>query len=275
LFAVVAVLFCAVGLLDWSERAHSPAASEERTAANTNPAKKVGRLNDESITNGRGQSLVERRAEAARKQLAARIASRHRLPNNSMKPAAERMRVTPHHPGAPKYREGAAPDYSNDNYSKTGRQPPQPGSGVRSIEDVVATWRADQVEAAKITVSQQSILESSPEQTDKINPDEVFNRISAEFQAETNSERQIALLSKTVDSGVDQNKSRKFLEEAVNSHQPVDVRRQALYLLTQMDSSKAKEIAGDPANPLQLDAQAFLLQDQIASGNVPPPVADP
>ncbi len=273
---MVAVLFSAVGLLNWSEHAQSPAARSEQTTADSvaTPASGIDGIGSATVARQRAHPIHDQRMAVVNRSTA-RINEQHRSANSSINSGRDQMRPPPHHNAVPQYRDGAPVNYSNDNYSKTGRQPPQPGNGVRSIEDVIASWRAEQTDAEKVTLSQQSILESSPEQTQKINPDEVFNRISAEFKAETNSERQIALLSKTVESGLDQTKSRKLLEEAVNSQQTVDVRRQALYLLTQMDASKAKEIANDPANPLQLDAQAFLLQDQIAAGNPPPPEPDP
>ncbi|MGZ5545675.1 MAG: hypothetical protein ACXWIU_13465, partial [Limisphaerales bacterium] len=278
LLALVAAVFCGTALLNWTERKGSEATNDADGQATTNALPQTERVaNIESPRQSAAAVVQGKSSNPVPVSGSSRIAYSRREIEREKARTQERIAASTRQPSraVPKYREASPPGYSNDNYQNDGRRAPQQPADSRSSEEILASWNVNAAQADRVDFRRTSVLDSPPAKEPGSNPDEVLNQIETELKGETNTERQIALLSRTVEASSDDAKVRKLLEQALDSTQNIDVRRQALYLLTQIDRSKAQEIAKDDANPLNLDAKTFLLQDQIASGNPPVPTEDP
>ena len=94
---------------------------------------------------------------------------------------------------------------------------------------------------------------------------------AAFFQEEDLQVRQSLL---TVAHELSDEGSEGMVMEALDASQPEEIRRAALYLLSD-DLELLVSIAADEGNELQADAAGLLLERKLAAGEVPPPVDTP
>ena len=94
-----------------------------------------------------------------------------------------------------------------------------------------------------------------------------MDRLIGAFVTETDSEAKQDFLAVgqelALSSGVSLD---RLLSLALQPQQPLEVQTQALYLAANRDPALVQKVAANPAHPLQLEADAFLLEKRIAAG---------
>lgn len=93
---------------------------------------------------------------------------------------------------------------------------------------------------------------------------ETMDRLVGAFVAEPDAEARQDLLALAAEVSTTSPASlRSLLSLALQTQQPLDVQKQALYLAADHEPSLVQKVAANTAHPLHLEAEAFLLENQV------------
>ena len=163
---------------------------------------------------------------------------------------------------------------NNPNYPGGTQSAPELPPDHRPSAEILASWSLPTVEADVVVDNESTStddVEDAAFQTagDSGNGQDsatTFAKLLEAFKKETNPERRQDLLAAAQLLSEKGQSLRSLIAVAFEPSQPVEVQRQALYLASHFDIEIARQVAANPNSPLQVDAEAFVLQDQIANG---------
>lgn len=148
-----------------------------------------------------------------------------------------------------------------------------PTALAEEVSGIPGTQDATEIKEATLLAIGKAITDPSAPNVDARN---AMDQLIGAFTRETDAEAKqdfLALASELSDSSG--RSMHDLLTRALQPQQPLDVQQQALYLATDKDPALVRKVAADPKHPLREDAEAFLLEAELAAGRVPKPTDDP
>lgn len=137
---------------------------------------------------------------------------------------------------------------------------------LRSAVAEEVTETGDSVLTQESALLAATKMEGDPN-TSNVEARNAMDRLIGAFSTEVNSETKQDYLALGEELASNSRETlHRLLTLALQPGQPLEVQKQALYLALDKDPAMVRQVAADPRHPLHLEAEAFILQKQIAAG---------